>query len=69
MPYHVWLALKNEALSNFATPVLVHLVCGVPVTLFAFALILRRVFAKDAPSPAAAAPFAAVPGRVAAGRE
>jgi uncharacterized membrane protein YdfJ with MMPL/SSD domain len=69
MPDHVWLALKDGVLTNLATVALVHLVCGIPVTLFAFGLILRRIFAKDAPQRAAAAPFAAVPGSVAAGRK
>ena len=64
-----WLALTNEVPNNLATVALVHLVCGVPVALFAFALILRRIFAKDAPQRAAAAPFAVVAGSVAPGSE
>jgi hypothetical protein len=69
MPYQVWLTLKDAVLTNLATVALVHLVCGVPVALFAFALIRRRIFAKDAPSRAGAAPFAAVSGSAAPGTE
>jgi len=64
-----WLALTNEVPNNLATVALVHLVCGIPGVLFAFALILRRIFAKDAPERAAAAPFAEVADSVAPGRE